>query len=81
MLVKMQKEDKVTYEKREKNGGRYRKGGKKDDTVDTNIMGKKGQKKSRDDYKNITKGWLEKKEEKGQDYRGGRKTGKEPVTD
>lgn len=44
-------------------------------------MGKKGQKKSRDDYKNITKGWLEKKEEKGQDYRGGRKTGKEPVTD
>lgn len=30
MLVKIQKEDKVTYEKREKNGGRYRKG-KKDD--------------------------------------------------
>lgn len=45
MLVKIQKEDKMTYEKREKNEGRYRKGGKK--MIDTNIMGKKGQKKSR----------------------------------
>lgn len=44
MLVKMQKEDKVTYEKREKNGGRYRKGKK---MIDKNIMGKKRQKKSR----------------------------------
>lgn len=29
MLVKIQKEDKMTYEKREKNEGRYRKGGKR----------------------------------------------------
>lgn len=36
MLVKIQKEDKMTYEKREKNEGRYRKGGEKDDRYEYN---------------------------------------------
>lgn len=55
--------------------------GEKDDRYEYNGKERAKEEQSRDDYKNITEGWLEKKEEKGQDYRGGRKTGKEPVTD